>query len=221
MLVDTISRSISSVNALRAAKDQKTSIDTYQKALKQVNNTAILLQNTLDCINLINNNHIKFDNPVFTEEIRQSLFEYANACGKAVYNNELTADMARTFQSQVQSLSKDLRKEWKTASADYTEEVLGYLSLIAGITDNPKYYRDMADSIREICENPPTSKSVSDLIHKVRSAKAVVDKFSLNPAIESFLKKVSSRQATIADLTPEVMNWLKENRLAGKLKIRF
>ena len=43
----------------------------------------------------------------------------------------------------------------------------------------------------------------------------------LNPEIEAFLQKVSSQQATIVDLTPNVLTWLKEKKLTSKLKVRF
>lgn len=49
----------------------------------------------------------------------------------------------------------------------------------------------------------------------------LADEFSLNPEIEVFLKKVSSLQATVADLTPDILTWLKGKNLTSKLKIRF
>ena len=51
--------------------------------------------------------------------------------------------------------------------------------------------------------------------------KKIADEFSLNPEIEVFLKKVSALQATVADLTPDTLTWLKEKNLTSKLKIRF
>ena len=39
--------------------------------------------------------------------------------------------------------------------------------------------------------------------------------------IERFLKKVSAQQATVIDLTPNVLAWLKEKNLTGKLRVRF
>lgn len=47
------------------------------------------------------------------------------------------------------------------------------------------------------------------LVADVSEAKKIADEFSLNPEIEVFLKKVSSLQATVADLTPDILTWLK------------
>lgn len=55
----------------------------------------------------------------------------------------------------------------------------------------------------------------------VKEAKEITDSFSLNPVIEAFLKKVSAQQATVADLTPDVIKWLQDKQLLSKLKVRF
>ena len=38
---------------------------------------------------------------------------------------------------------------------------------------------------------------------------------------EKFIVKVRTQQATVADLTPHIMDWLKENHLTGQIKVRF
>ena len=103
----------------------------------------------------------------------------------------------------------------------YSEGTKGYLSIIGGLSDDPKRARDLADAITKAVEGDPTIKVIESLVSNVHEAKQITDAFSLNPEIENFLKRVSAQQATVADLTPNVHNWLKEKHLTSKLKLRF
>jgi len=93
--------------------------------------------------------------------------------------------------------------------------------MLGGLSTDPKHARDLVNDITAICNGPLTSNGISSLVSDVKEAKAITDAFSVNPEIELFLKKVSSMQASIVDLTPNVLSWLKEKGLMNKLKIRF
>ena len=79
----------------------------------------------------------------------------------------------------------------------------------------------MAERITKTVDGALTTSNVKQLVEDVAEAKKIADAFSLNPEIATFLKKVSSLQATVVDLTPNVLSWLKEKKLTSKLKIRF
>ena len=49
----------------------------------------------------------------------------------------------------------------------------------------------------------------------------MISSFSLKPDVESFLKKVAAGRATVLDLTPDILEWLREQRLLGKLSLDF
>jgi len=93
--------------------------------------------------------------------------------------------------------------------------------MIGGLSNDPKRARELANKITQTAAGDPSTKAINSMVSDVAEAKRIADKFSLNPEIEGFLKKVSSQQATILDLTPKVLAWLKEKNLTGKLKIRF
>ena len=110
---------------------------------------------------------------------------------------------------------------WKDAAGKYAEGSSGYLSMIGGLSADPKRAKELADNISKAVAADPTIKGISSLISDVAEAKKIIEAFSLNPEIEAFLKKVSAQQATVLDLTPNILSWLKEKKLTSKLKIRF
>ena len=106
-------------------------------------------------------------------------------------------------------------------SLKYSEGSKGYLSMIGGLSNDPKRAKELADNITKTVAGDPSIKAVKSLVSDVAEAKQITDEFSLNPEIENFLKKVSSQRATVFDLSPNILTWLNEKNLTSKLKIRF
>lgn len=93
--------------------------------------------------------------------------------------------------------------------------------MISGLTQDPKKSKELGERITKTVAGGLSISAINSLVSDVKEAKAITDSFSLSQSIEDFLKKVSSQQATITDLTPEVMQWLKDKKLLSKLKVRF
>ena len=93
--------------------------------------------------------------------------------------------------------------------------------MIGGLTDNPNDAAELSKKIRELTEGTVSLKSIDSLVESVSKAKKITDSFSLNSDIELFLKKVSSRQATIRDITPNILKWLTEKNLLDKLRVNY
>jgi len=89
------------------------------------------------------------------------------------------------------------------------------------LTQDPRKARELGDNITRTVEGALSIGAINKLVADVKEAKDITDSFSLNPAIEAFLKKVSAQQATVADLNDDVMKWLKEKQLLSKLRLRF
>lgn len=126
-----------------------------------------------------------------------------------------------TFKAKGDAVAEQIKIVWKDAATKYAEGTKGYLSMIGGLTDNPKQAKELADSISKTVNGALSVTSIKKLVADVDEAKRITHGFSLNPEIEAFLQKVSSQQATIVDLTPNVLTWLKEKKLTSKLKVRF
>ena len=93
--------------------------------------------------------------------------------------------------------------------------------MIGGLSSDPKKANELLEKIKKLTDGNLSTGAIDSLVDNVAQAKVITDSFSLNENIEKFLKKVSTRQATILDLTPEVQKWLSDKRLSGKLRISF
>ncbi len=220
LLTETIQSSTSAIKKSRAVQDDKKAAEDYAKALGRLAQVSKALKTTLDSAAEMKNSGI-IQEPAVKQHMRQELLEFAENCGRGVFEGTLTLDMVTALKTKSDSVAEQMYVVWKEAAAKYAEGPKGYLAMISGITENPAQARELADNISKTTGGPLSSTAIKKLVANVREAKKITESFSLNPEIEAFLKKVSSQQATVLDLTPTILSWLKEKKLTSKLRVRF
>lgn len=220
LLTETIKKSTSAIKKRRMAIESKQHAETYGKALVQLTQATEGIKGTLDCAAAMTNSGI-VNTPLMNENTRNDLIACINDCGNGVSEIKLTMEAVRLLKTKGDIIAGQIKIVWKDAAVKYAEGSSGYLSMIGGLSADPKRAKELADNINKAVTADPTIKGINGLVSDVAEAKKITEDFSLNPEIEAFLKKVSSQQATVFDLTPNVLTWLKEKKLTSKLKIRF
>lgn len=220
LLTETITNSTSAIKKRRAAIESKHHAETYAKALSQLSQTTESIKGTLDCAAAMIDSGI-VNTPLMDENTRNDLIACINECGSGVSEMKLTMEAVQLLKTKGDIIAGQIKIVWKDAAGKYAEGSSGYLSMIGGLSADPKRAKELADNISKAVAADPTIKGISSLVSDVAEAKKIIEAFSLNPEIEAFLKKVSAQQATVLDLTPNILSWLKEKKLTSKLKIRF
>ena len=220
LLTETIKNSTSAITKRRAAQESKQNAGNYGKALTLLDQTVSVIRVTLEWSEALTTKGI-VSSPIMDGDTRDEILECFDACGNGIENMDLTVETVKLLRSKGDAFLTTIRIVWKDASRKYSEGTTGYLSMIAGLSPDPKKARELADSITKAADGDPSMKAIDGLIANVQEAKKITDAFALNPEIEAFLKKVSSQQATVFDLTPNILAWLKEKNLTNKLKLRF
>lgn len=219
-LTNSIFSCVRALNAKRNAEQDKQAAQKYVGALNGFSKASADLRTLCDVVSKLSESGIVTE-PVLDAATRDQLLACVNDCGNGVYENTLSADLVNTLKAKTDLVRGQVQILWKNEATRYAGDTTDYLSMTASLTGDPKGARELADRIKKSADEAPTVKSINQLVKDVAHAKQITDAFSLNPTIEWFLRKVSKQQATILDLTPEVLAWLKEKRLMDKLKIRF
>ena len=223
LLSETIQKSTTAIKLRRNATDNKAKAESDFKALRQLDQTAKSIEGTLKCAIEMKSQGIVSE-PILAEATRADLLSCIDSCGNGVSpdsEEQLSLATVKLLESKGNEIANSIKNVWKDAAANYAKGSTGYLSMIGNLTNNPKQAKDLVEGINKIVKGDPSIKSIGKLVADVAAAKKITDSFSIGPKIESFLKKVSSQQAMVADLTPDVTAWLKEKKLMGKLKVRF
>ena len=223
LLTETIQKSTTAIKLRRNATDNKAKAESYFKALTQLDQTAKNIESALKCAIEMKSQGIVAE-PILVEEVKADLLACIDSCGNGVSpdsEEQLSLDTVKLLQSKGDAIAPSIKVVWKEAASAYAKGPTGYLSMIGSLTDSPKQAKELVDGINKTTEGDPSIKAISKLVTDVAAAKEITEAFSISPKIESFLKKVSPQQATVADLTSDVTAWLKEKKLMGKLKVRF
>lgn len=220
LLTEIIKNSTSAIKKRRTTIESKKHAEDYGKALAQLALATESIKGTLDCAAAMKENGI-VDNPIIEKATRDELLDCINECGNGVHEITLTMEAVRLLKSKGDAVATQIKIVWKDAARKYSEGTKGYLSMISGLSADPKRSKELADNIGKLVAGDPTIGGIKNLVSNVAEAKEIVGAFSLNPEIESFLKKVSTQQATVVDVTPNVLAWLKEKNLTSKLRVRF
>lgn len=220
LLTETIKNSTSAIKKRRATIESKQHAETYTKALAQLAQATESIKGTLDCAAVMKESGI-VSTPLIDETTCSDLLACINDCGNGVSEMRLTMETVRLLKSKGDAVSTQIKIVWQDASLKYSEGSKGYLSMIGGLSNDPKRAKDLADNISKTVAGDPSINAVKSLVSDVAEAKQITEEFSLNPEIEDFLKKVSVQGATVLDLNPHILTWLKEKNLTSKLKIRF
>lgn len=220
MITDSIQSCISAVKQKQDALRSKQSFEEYQKTLALLSVECQNLERSLDTIDSIEKNKIS-DMPLLDNGTKTELLEAIDDCGIALENGQLGKESVQVFGSRAKQLQRDLTAAWKVCATHYADSVSGYLGIVQGLTDRPKEVADLKDQIIKLASSDPTVVATKRLASDVAQANGIISQFSLKPEIEVFLKKVSSKTATVKDVTPEVLSWLESKKLVDKLRVSF
>lgn len=220
MITDSIQSCISAVKQKQDALRSKQSFEEYQKTLALLSVECQNLERSLDTIDSIEKNKIS-DMPLLDNGTKTELLEAIDDCGIALENGQLGKESVQVFGSRAKQLQRDLTAAWKVCATHYADSVSGYLGIVQGLTERPKEVADLRDQIIKLASSDPTVVATKRLASDVAQANGIISQFSLKPEIEVFLKKVSSKTATVKDVTPEVLSWLESKKLVDKLRVSF
>ena len=159
--------------------------------------------------------------PLLDNGTKTELLEAIDDCGIALENGQLGKESVQVFGSRTKQRQRDLTAKWKECATRYADSVTGYLGIVQGLTDKPQEVDELKSRIGNTVNGDPSPASAKKLSADVAQANAIISRYSLKPEIESFLRKVAVKQATVADLTPTVISWLDAQNLLTKLKIAF
>ena len=176
LLTETIKNSTSAIKKRRATIESKQHAETYARALAQLSQSTGSIKDTLDCANAIKESGI-VEAPVIDEATRSDLLACINDCGNGISEMRLSMDAVRLLKSKGDAFATQIKIVWRDASAKYSDGSKGYLSMIGGLSSDPKRAKELADNITKTVAGDPSIKAVKKLVADVSEAKKIADEY--------------------------------------------
>ena len=124
--------------------------------------------------------------------------------------------------SKIIELERDLKERWKTHYEAQTQSLRMTIVSIENIVPDQNEAFRVINSLDPNKSQWPVNDARIDLINSnINLGNSIIANLGVNKEIEVFLSKISSNKATIFDLTPDILNWIKDKNLEGKIGLTF
>jgi hypothetical protein len=123
------------------------------------------------------------------------------------------------FRKKCDSFISEITTEWLTFFKTEHHELLSELNIMIPVHSNPMIVKNCVASIRKCEKWPLTLDAVNSYLNAKQQARELLKEMRFDDDIKNFLQKVTLRTATIADLTPQILEWINEENIADKISL--
>lgn len=129
--------------------------------------------------------------------------------------------ITNTFR-ELESHNKSLEQEWYTFAKKESEDAMNTLTNVVRVIGQNNEIDQIIKSLKALVSKWPISgQNVQHFQQQCNNAKLKLSDLNASPSVQNFLERVNHKQATLADLTPEVVEWLSDNDFGKNLAITF
>ena len=176
LLTETIKNCTSAIKKRRVTIESKQHAETYAKALAQLAQATESIKGTLDCAAAMKETGI-VSTPLMDEPTRSELLACIDDCGNGVSEMQLTLETVKLLKSKGDAFAAQIKIVWRDAAQKYSDGPKGYLSMIGGLSNDPKRAKELSDNIAKTVDGDPSIRTVKSLVADVAEAKQIAEKF--------------------------------------------
>lgn len=124
-----------------------------------------------------------------------------------------------SHNNELSKLSTDIEILWKNFAYSITNEVLEQLGIYSLVCNNKKHVNEIISNINSINKWPINEADYNKFTGRFEQGKKLLLNMNFTTEVEEFLKKVKDKKASLLDLTPEVLKWIKDGNLENNIML--
>lgn len=220
MILDTLKKANSAMLDSIQVTTNKQAAKTFKEQVMQLGLITPQLEQLLNVIICLNEKDLAKD--LFTEELKESLQTAVDKCGDKANDHTLDATTVLALKNAYNLCKTATDNAWKDAADIKSEAVISSLTSLKNLLPDKKTADELLEEINSAkVQMPTSSKVIQTFLDNIEKGKKIVNELHLDDETEKFINKVKLQRATVADLTPHILQWIKDNNLMGTLKVRF
>lgn len=211
MLIDKVNQQIKDLNSIRKYNSIVENASKQKSIDEKFRNLVFDTKKYLEIIKYCN---AEFEFNVKCVDQLKDLLKSLNDC---VSDSFVDEEMYKISEKNFKIVEKQIKSEWELFHKSKTISIKNTLNIIFNIN---KFNVE-----RCLIDIGAADKWESD-IQKYQQMKKGLDdaqnliaNLNLNDDVVVFLKKISTKRATITDLAPEIIDWIYKENLEKKIKI--
>lgn len=220
MILETLKQANSAMLDSIQVTTNKQAAKIFKEQVMQLGNITAQLEKLLNIISCFNEKEISKD--FFTQELKESLQTTVDNCGEKVNDHTLDKATVLALKNAYNLCKTATDNSWSESANDKSEEVVSSLVSLRNLLPDKKAADELLEEINSAKVKIPTSsKAIQSFLDNIEKGKQIVNGLNLDDETEKFINKVKVQKATVADLTPHILQWITDNNLTGILKVRF
>ncbi|MGD6893734.1 hypothetical protein [Bacillus infantis] len=217
MLLNRITRARETVveyNQLNKKNQQARRVNSFSQFTKSELNK---------CKNILGSYHAlhEVDEDTFPKKNMSVVLKHLEALsngGLEKYNRDDILAFTRPFKS----LDDDLKMCWINYVRNKNQDTIRLLQQMLNIVSNPHEIKQLVEELKKFENKWPVTTHIVNRYHEHHiNAKKTLSGMQASKGVQEFIGKVAANNATLDDLTDEVILWLREQQLTNKLVIKF
>ncbi|MBD5555491.1 MAG: hypothetical protein HDQ95_09190 [Roseburia sp.] len=220
MILDTLKATNSVMLDSIQVTNNKYAAKTFKEQVIALGLCAPTLEQLLNVITALKNKQIAPE--ILTAELKETLQMTVDNCGEKTNDHTLDATTVQALKNAIDLCKTATESAWRDAADKHCTTVIDSLTSLKSLLPDKKEADDLLEALGNAKIKMPTSaKGIDEFLSKVIRGKEIVDGLHLDDEVEKFINKVKLQKATVSDLTPHVLEWLKANDLMNTMKVRF
>lgn len=219
MLVDTLNEAIIDMKTVHEL--ETASADTKKQATADYNFKQLIAS----LQQMVNEIKLAVDNSEFmpSANVVSGFKSFLASCDKVVQAGAANNATTQYVSSESKKLYAVMGQEWSEYYTKSTSNILGLIETVKGILPDENKATYATNKIKKAATWNTSIENFSYLKQGLQEANDILSEIDLDEKspILAFLKLVSEGNATIADLTDEILEWIKRENLAKKLYINL
>ena len=220
MILETLKQANSAMLDSIQVTTNKQAAKIFKEQVKQLGEITAQLEKLLNIIICFNEKEIS--KGFFTQELKESLQTTVDNCGEKVNDHTLDTATVLALKNAYNLCKTATDNAWSESANDKSEEVVSSLVSLRNLLPDKKAADELLEEINSAKVKIPTSsKAIQSFLDNIEKGKQIVNGLNLDDETEKFINKVKVQKATVADLTPHILQWIADNNLMNTLKVRF
>lgn len=208
------------INSMNEIRELEQSSEDSQRQEKLENAFRNSIGETVNMVNAIQKGYVDFAFRISVEQ-KQRLLRLLKEYERCMNNQKLQEEKVEYIKKEYNMVKKEILKEWDKLYLEFSLPVIKMLNNVKKIADDQS---SITYAINKIMggKNWDFKIEIIDRMQKGRDeADKIIRSLGLREEVSVFLEKVSFGNATLSDLGPGVIEWIKEKNMSGRLMISF
>ena len=204
------------------ATNNRQAAESFQKQLASLSVSTTQLEQLLDLVMAMQAKGIVTH--IISAEIKESLQNAVDSCGEKTYDHSLDASTVSALKNAVELCKNSINALWKESADKTCTPLIESMTSLRGLFGDTKEVDYLLDYLKKVKSNTPSSvRTLDTYLINIDKAKKIVEdlRFDSDTEVKIFIEKVRAQKATVAHLTPHILEWLNQNHLTNKIKLRF